>query len=219
MSLPSSYTLKPGSLRAFFDAILNAQAPDRFSYKFLEALEFKASNDRLMVGILKDLGFLDTDGKPQQRYFEYLDRSLSQLVLAEAVRDAYSDLFTINKDAHKLTVEEVTNKLRTLFAGAKKDSIIKLIARTFTGLCELADFGTPRHKGEKKPEAKSAEQSPAVSEPSPAAERDAKGAMGGDRAASISLDSLQYHINIVLPETRDQGVYDAIFKSLRQHLG
>jgi hypothetical protein len=35
----------------------------------------------------------------------------------------------------------------------------------------------------------------------------------------VSLDSLQYHINIVLPESRDQAVYDAIFKSLRDHLG
>ena len=38
-------------------------------------------------------------------------------------------------------------------------------------------------------------------------------------AQAIALDSLQYHINIVLPETRDQGVYDAIFRSLREHLG
>jgi hypothetical protein len=30
---------------------------------------------------------------------------------------------------------------------------------------------------------------------------------------------LQYHINIVLPETRDQAVFDAIFKALRDHLG
>ena len=35
----------------------------------------------------------------------------------------------------------------------------------------------------------------------------------------LGLDSLQYHINIVLPDTRDQAVYDAIFKSLRDHLG
>ena len=35
----------------------------------------------------------------------------------------------------------------------------------------------------------------------------------------LSVDALQYHINIVLPDTRDQSVYDAIFKSLRDHLG
>jgi hypothetical protein len=39
------------------------------------------------------------------------------------------------------------------------------------------------------------------------------------RTVSLSIDSMQYHINIVLPESRDQGVYDAIFKSLKEHLG
>ena len=38
-------------------------------------------------------------------------------------------------------------------------------------------------------------------------------------SGAVALDSLQYHINIVLPDTRDQGVYDAIFRSLREHLG
>jgi hypothetical protein len=33
------------------------------------------------------------------------------------------------------------------------------------------------------------------------------------------FSAMQYHINIVLPDTRDQAVYDAIFKSLRDHLG
>lgn len=36
---------------------------------------------------------------------------------------------------------------------------------------------------------------------------------------AVTLESLQYHINIILPDTRDQAVYDAIFKSLRDHLG
>jgi hypothetical protein len=35
----------------------------------------------------------------------------------------------------------------------------------------------------------------------------------------LVVSGLQYHINIVLPDTRDQAIYDAIFKSLREHLG
>ena len=48
--------------------------------------------------------------------------------------------------------------------------------------------------------------------PLPAAKSDA----GHGR---VTVSALQYHINIVLPDTRDQAVYDAIFKSLREHLG
>ncbi|SRR6266851_5681445 len=123
MALPDTYTLKPGSIPAYFDAILQAQAPERFSIKFLEGLEFKSTNDRLFVGILKDLGFLDADAVPTKRYYEFLDRSQSRRVLATAIREAYADLFAVNKDAHKLPTEEVKNKLRTLYAGAKKDGV------------------------------------------------------------------------------------------------
>ena len=40
-----------------------------------------------------------------------------------------------------------------------------------------------------------------------------------EATGSLDLGALQYHINIVLPDSRDQAVYDAIFKSLRDHLG
>ena len=35
----------------------------------------------------------------------------------------------------------------------------------------------------------------------------------------VKISGLQYHINIVLPESRDQMVYDSIFKSMREYLG
>jgi hypothetical protein len=85
VSLPDSYTLKPNSVPAYFDAILDAQPPERFSVKFLENLGFTSTNDRLFIGILKDLGFLNRDGAPQPRYFEFVDRSRSKHVLAEGI--------------------------------------------------------------------------------------------------------------------------------------
>lgn len=97
MALPDSYTPKPGSIPAYFDAILQAEAPQRFSIKFLEGLEFKNTNDRLLVGVLKDLGFLDTDAVPTKRYYEFLDRSQSRKVLATAIRDAYADCLHLTR--------------------------------------------------------------------------------------------------------------------------
>lgn len=143
MALPDNYVLKPASIPAYFDAILDAQAPERFSYKFLENLGFTSTNDRLLIGLLKELGFLNSDGAPQPRYFEFLDRSRSKQVLAQAVREAYSDLFAVNKKANELNTDDVKNKLRTLYAGKKSDELIGRIARSFTALVEYADFSTP----------------------------------------------------------------------------
>lgn len=120
MALPNSYTLKTGAIPAYFEAILNAEAPDRVSQKFLEGIGLNSSNDRLLIGILKELGFLNTDGAPQDRYYLFLDRSNSARVLAEGIRDAYSDLFAVNTTAHKLNADQAFNKLRTLYKGEKR---------------------------------------------------------------------------------------------------
>lgn len=209
MRLPDSYLINIGKTEPYFDAILNAEPPDRFTYKFLEKLGFTSSNDRLFIGVLRDLGFLDADGVPTERYYQFLDRTQSQRVLAQAIREAYSDLFAVNKNAQSLESEEVANKLRTLYAGSKSDLVITRIAKTFESLCSIADFTSPPKEVPKKEPDR--EVSPEMPEEQPRLEE--------RPSPRVSLDSLQYHINIVLPETRDQAVYDAIFRSLREHLG
>ena len=214
MALPDSYVLKPSAIPAYFDAMLNAEAPQRFSTRFLESLEFKSTNDRPFVNVLKDLGFIDTDGVPGDRYYEFLDRSQSPQVVAEGVREAFSDLFAVNTNANELSTEEVKNKLRTLYKGTKKDGLIARIASTFSALCEYADFSSPRAtRPVPKPPAPT-ERGAIKEDKKPSSERRV-----GDGVPQFSMDALQYHINIVLPESRDQAVYDAIFKSLRDHLG
>jgi hypothetical protein len=207
MSLPNSYTQKVGAIPDYFESILNAEAPERFTNQFLAQLEFKSTNDRMLIGILKDLGFLDPDGSPTQRYFEFLDRTQSKSVLAEGIQEAYADLFRVNKKAYELNDDEVKNKLRTLYEGSKKDDVITKIAKTFVALCDYADF-TAKPKKEKQKTPVTSEGEPTKTIPP-----------DDDQKSNIELSSLQYHINIVLPESRDQAVYDAIFKSLRDHLG
>lgn len=124
-------------------------------------------------------------------------------------------MFAINTKANELGADDVKNKLRTLYAGAKTDLVIGNIAKTFKALCEYADFS-----GEPQPEPPTKE---ATVSPSEAGGKDERKVETADKNAQtigrIAVSALQYHVNIVLPETRDQAVYDAIFKSLREHLG
>src|SRR3990167_621347 len=112
MALISSYLIKTKNLEEFFNSLITAKAPDAFTQKFLESLEFKSSNDRLYIGLLKGLGFLDANAVQTERYFKFLDQSQSKQVLAEAIQEAYGDLFAVNKKANELTQKEVKNKLR-----------------------------------------------------------------------------------------------------------
>ncbi|MGO9261706.1 MAG: DUF5343 domain-containing protein [Bryobacteraceae bacterium] len=63
-----------------------------------------------------------------------------KVVLADAIREAYAELFAINKKANELSAKEASNKLRTLYAGKKTDLVIGNIAKTFYALCQYADF-------------------------------------------------------------------------------
>ena len=114
MALPTAYLTSTRNLEGILNAIRGAQAPDKFTQKFLESLEFKSSSDRLIINVLKALGFLDDGGRPTQRYFSYLDQGQSGRVLAEGIREAYADLFKVNVNAQKMSKSDVVNKLKTL---------------------------------------------------------------------------------------------------------
>jgi hypothetical protein len=220
MPLPDSYAIKLTGIPAYFDAMLDAEPPERFSVKFLENLGFTSTNDRLFIGILKELGFLNRDGAPQPRYYEFLDRTNSKRIVAQSIREAFSDLFAVNKKINEAPLDEVRNKLKTLYAGKKTNLVIGNIAKTFKALCDYADFSAPSPSILPLPAEKS---EPAQTEIENTKKQSASREVLGERLRAegqpIRVAALQYHVNIVLPDTRDQAVYDAIFRSLRDHLG
>ena len=131
MSLTNAYLTSTKNLEPVINAVLTAKAPDRFTYKFLEDLGFKSSNDRLYINLFKALGLLDESGSPTERYYRFLDQGIYKEVLAEGIREAYEDLFNININAQSLSTDEVKNKLRTLTQGQKTEKVISLMAMTF----------------------------------------------------------------------------------------
>ncbi len=215
MAITTSYLVAVGKLGELLGAILKAQAPERFTIKFLGDLGYKSTNDRLFIGLLKALGFLDQSGKPQQRYFDYLDDTQSKQVLAEGIQEAYEDLFRVNTSAHVMTQQQVKSKLKSLTQGQHSDKILSNMARTFMALVECADFASPRRTApeEAKPnDIADTESGETAAEATPA------GIPNVPRQGDRLIDSLAYRIEVVLPPTRDKAVYDAIFKSLKEHL-
>tara|TARA_B110001454_G_C12723340_1_gene436826 strand:+ start:40515 stop:40916 length:402 start_codon:yes stop_codon:yes gene_type:complete len=128
MALTDAYLITTKNLESFLNAIVAARAPDKFTQKFLESLEFKSTNDRLFIKLLRSLGFLDGNGTPTQRYHDFLDQTQSKTVMAEAVKEAYSDLFNVKKDANTLSAQDVKGKLRTLTQGKKSDDVYNWMA-------------------------------------------------------------------------------------------
>ena len=207
MALPTSYLTSMKNLSAILNSVVGAQAPEKFTTRFLESLGFASATDRLMIGVLKSLGFLAEDGRPTQRYFDYLDQTRSSIVMASAVREAYADLFRVNKQANKLSKIEIVNKLKTLTQGQYSEAVLDKMAATFGGLCSQSDFETIPVADEKQ----DLDMPSIPNEPTtvPSLPTGARG---------LSIGGLVYNIELVLPESRDPKVYDALFESLRRHL-
>jgi hypothetical protein len=224
MSLPTQYLTSVKNLEGILNAIKGAQAPERFTNGFLQSLEYNSSSDRLIVGVLKALGFLDDSGRPKQRYFEFLDQTQSERVLAEGVREAYADLFRVNIKANDLSKTEVVNKLKTLSQGQLSESVLDKMAMTFTALVKLADFSqTPKTDADALDDSvqKSAiGKSAPILPPPPDSSQSTDGHESHPdlRRKHAQLGGLVYAIEIHLPESRDPAVYDALFRSLKEHL-
>lgn len=124
MALPSAYLTSFKNVDAILTAIQSAQAPPRFTQKFLEGLGFANANDRLFINMLKALGFLTETGIPTKRYHQFLDKTQSRLVMAEALRDAYADLFQVNVKANDMSNVDVKNKMKTLSEGQFSDRVL-----------------------------------------------------------------------------------------------
>lgn len=209
MALPTAYLTSTKRLPDILDALKTAKAPDKFTQSFLESLEFKSKGDRLIIGVLKGLKFIDDGGSPLERYYQFIDQSQSDSVLAEALEDAYADLFAVNTSAYELSKQDVVGKLKTLSQGKYSDVVLGNMAATFLALASLADFKSPRnkHNASNEASASDAEQS-----------NGAPNTVFPDAQKNVKLGGLVYNIQIVLPETRDPKVYDALFRSLKEHI-
>lgn len=207
MAITEAYFTSSKNVKDIFTAITNAKAPEKFTQKFLYDLGFTAVSDRPFIQVLKALGFLDESGVPKQRYYDYLDEDNSKTVLAQGIREAYGDLFTVNQKANEMTSDKVKGKLKSLLQGTKGEAVLTKMATTFTTLCSLADFGSIPKTLEKDPKPETPKD----------IELEASKGLTGKKHSSEEI-SLKYSINIELPTTRDQLVYDAIFRSIRENL-
>lgn len=221
MALPKSYLTSTKNLGAIFQSIQQAKAPERFTTRFLESLEFKSAADRLIIGVLKSLRLLDDQGRPTQRYFGFLDQTQSAEILADAVQEAYSDIFAVNVNAQNLSKTDLVNKFKTLSQGTFSESVLDKTASTFQALVKLSDF-TPNSRKSVDVDGNSERDeeiietvSDNVKEISNRGRTPSQRETGG---ITKSLGGLHYNIQIILPETRDPQVYDALFRSLKDHL-
>ena len=209
MPLPDVYIQVYGQLAEFFKRISDGQAPDKFTRQYLKDLGFASSNHHALIPLLKALGFLSADGTPTSRYHSYRDQSQAKKVLGQAVREAYSELFTIKANPTESDKPLIEGKFKS--AHNTSERVAKLMANTFYALLPLADVQGGSVLTAPPPSVSQAKVEGGSETKNSKVKRD-------DNDTVIHRATLHYNIQIHLPATKDVEVFNAIFKSLREHL-
>jgi len=202
MALPTTYTQEFKKIGEFFDKIRDAQAPGKFTTQLLEDWGFKSKNHRAFIPLLKAIGFLTADGTPTQRYLDYRNHSVSKAIMGDALKESYSDIFLIKEKPSASDKSLIEGKFKSYHNTS--DVVAGLMGKTFFALLDIADLSDKSGTSKEVKQQQSTET---------------KQDNNSNKNSKIQSDfGLHYNIQIHLPATKDVEVYNAIFKSLKDHL-
>jgi hypothetical protein len=194
-----------GLLTKILEKVVQAQQPERFTQDFLKTkLGYDSGSSRPVIPLLKRIGFLASDGTPTKLYSRFRNPEERGAAMAEAIRSGYRELFERNEYAHDLPKDKLKNMIVEMSGLKPDDSAINAIAGTFLTLKSFANFDASEANEATLPKPVVREAQSVQTEES-------------SRAGGTGLN-LAYTINLNLPETTDVEVFNAIFKSLKEHL-
>jgi Family of unknown function (DUF5343) len=205
--MPASltYLASNKNLETLFNTIQSAKVPDRFTQDFLgTTIGLKGTNDRMMIPLLRTLGFLESSGAPTESYRELKNRESARRAIAKGIKFAYAPLFEANEAANTLPAERLKGLVAQV-AGTD-DTMTARIVATFSALCRLGDF-SESHANPPKIEPPQADDD---SDRTDASERKVPGP-----PPKLSTQ-FHYNIQVHLPSNGTEEVYLNIFNALRK---
>jgi hypothetical protein len=200
-SLP--YLASNKNLPLLFDRIASAKIPDKFTHGFLTAtLGLKGTNDRALIPLIRNMGFIDQSGNPTLMYRQLKGHNRAA-VIAHGMRSAYAPLFDSDQYAEKLSAERLKSLIAQV-AGVDADSTSR-IASTFSSLSKLADF-----------EATFETDSPGA-KPETIISQEPADASRSERNNLKNLRTeFHYNLQIHLPTNGNEETYLNIFNAIRK---
>lgn len=190
-----------GNITKALNQIKTASVPDRFTQDFLATtLGMTGGGARPVISFLKRTGFLGSDGAPTELYKRFRNQAQSGAAAAEALRTGYAPLYKVNEFIHDANDPALKGVIVQVTGAEPNSGTVAAMTKSFKALKAFATF----------------DGAPAENE-TPADSTDV-GAGSGVGESAVGGIKLGYTINLNLPATSDIAVFNAIFKSLREHL-
>jgi Family of unknown function (DUF5343) len=149
-----------------------------------------------------------TDGSPTEIYKRFRNVSTGGSAVATAVKNGYAALGNVNEYFYRLSDKDLLSLIVQVSGAEADDKVAKLTHSTLKALKAFASFEAPSSEDEV------ATTNVTMLTPSSPGPPHLPQAQGGGR---VGLN-LGYTFNLNLPATSDQAVFNAIFRSFKEHL-
>jgi hypothetical protein len=198
-----TYTTVPGKIPDLLRKIRETGLPPKATRHWLTTIGFKGSNDRTLLRVLKFINFADGSGVPGELWKDYRGSGHGR-ALGAGILKGYADLFNTYPDAHNRNNKELED-----FFGSKTSAgrpVIELMVRTFKTLSAGAEFGEAE-----------------LGQPLPIPAGDSMVGSTPIRQTAVtrvlgSALTVNINIQLTLPDTTDEQVYEKFFAAMKKHL-
>ena len=204
------YLTSPGTLKRALERLIEASRPDKFNADFLEnVLKLSGGAARATIPILKKLGFLTSDGVPTELYAKFRTGGGRSQAVLQALKIGFQEIFKRSEYAHTVDDKKLRDIIMEITGLNANDQVAQAIRGTFNAVKSFIPAGSENGIGEQD------NMSPVDDVAGVAAV-----SYSGEVSNNIFGDGirLSYNINIVIPETSDLKVLNAIFRSLKENL-
>lgn len=194
------YLPGPGTLKKALDGIVGAQRPDKFNADFLESiLLLKGGGARATVPIFKKMGLVSTDGSPTELYSRFKTASGRGSAALQAIKNAYPEIYKRSEYAHSVSDAKLKDIIVEITGLQATDPIVSYIKSTFSIIKSYIGTATSTDDSQTANDSSTVDHT--------------ENSSGGKPNVGLS-----YHINIVIPETSNVAVLNAIFRAVKENL-
>ncbi len=162
-------------------------------------MQLKGGSARATIPIFKKMGLVASDGAPTDLYSRFKTDSGRGSAALQAIKNAYPEIYKRSEYAHSVTEAKIKDIIVEITGLQATDPIVSYIKSTFNVMKSY--IGNATTTDDTQPTGD--HQTPEATDNSPGV----KGNIG-----------LSYHINIVIPETSNVAVLNAIFRAVKENL-
>lgn len=200
------YVVASGVLKKALEQIITAERPDKFGTNFMATiLNLTGGAARAVPPFLKKMQFIGPDGSPTLLYSKFKTESGRNRAAYDGLKNAFSELFRRNEYIHRADESSVKDTIVEITGLKRTDPIVRLMYSSFDVVRGFIS-GDVSSAAEGEPSTESSDTQTASLAQS-------------NRGTNDELRlGLSYQINIVLPETENIAVFNAIFRSLKDNL-